>query len=141
MQVRITVDCDNDAFADGMAAIELAKILRNLANHCHNSDAMPYCVPLRDSNGNRVGMAITRDETTHPEPCNADRQQLARELVELYCSHQGNSQVKDGPDIVVIDMVADLCHWLSATADADWNEVERVTRVAVDHWLSETTSP
>ena len=51
--LRVKLDSDNEAFADGNAGNEVARILRELAEHV--SDSRDGSGTLRDFNGNRVG--------------------------------------------------------------------------------------
>jgi len=55
MKVRIGIRCDNAAFG-GYSGMEIARILRNLAEQVEGSTNDDYeSIILRDVNGNRVG--------------------------------------------------------------------------------------
>lgn len=56
MHITITINCDNAAFADGNAAIEVAHILRGIARR-YEDECTPLTLTLRDSCGNKVGYA------------------------------------------------------------------------------------
>ena len=51
--LRVKIDSDNEAFSDGNAAGEVARILRELAARIE--DSHDGSGNLRDFNGNRVG--------------------------------------------------------------------------------------
>ena len=53
---RIGIDLGNDAFADGAEGIEVARILRRLANRCEVEGTAIYDA-LIDLNGHVVGHA------------------------------------------------------------------------------------
>ena len=59
MKFILEIKCDNAAFGDGMAHIEVAQILRELADNLENENPVHG---LRDSNGNRVGGCEFSDE-------------------------------------------------------------------------------
>jgi hypothetical protein len=50
--LKITIKTDNEAFADGNADHEIARILRKLADHI---EGQIYTETLMDFNGNKVG--------------------------------------------------------------------------------------
>lgn len=68
MKIKITIDCDNAAFADGNNGSEVARILREAAERIDGDDIPSTPTRkgdgylfLRDYNGNRVGeMKVTR---------------------------------------------------------------------------------
>jgi hypothetical protein len=86
MRVTLTVDCDNDAFANDPAA-ELARILRDAADKfSRNGVNIGDESPLFDVNGNRTGyfqvsrgVFATVDYRTRPTD---DRKEFARKLAE-----------------------------------------------------------
>lgn len=53
---KIIIDVDNDAFASGNRGVEVARILRDLADAAENGNSS-FNQKLRDINGNRVGYA------------------------------------------------------------------------------------
>lgn len=56
MKVLISIDCGNAAFDDGMEGVEVARILRELAEKVDERGMREGDVyPARDVNGNRVG--------------------------------------------------------------------------------------
>jgi len=57
MRFKLIITTDNAAFADDNAHIEVARILRELANRLVNEDGLSESYPLRDINGNTVGTA------------------------------------------------------------------------------------
>ena len=54
MKIKIEIDCDNAAFADGFAS-EVARILRRLAESVEGGYAPEAPLSLRDQNGHAVG--------------------------------------------------------------------------------------
>lgn len=58
MKFTLEVDCDNAAFDDGNHGAEVARILRQVAEHVeHTASGVRFDVPLFDINGNQVGSA------------------------------------------------------------------------------------
>jgi hypothetical protein len=55
---ELNIECDNSAFEENTGN-EVARILRDLANQIEQcySGQMPESYPVRDINGNRVGLA------------------------------------------------------------------------------------
>lgn len=57
-QFSLTIDCDNDAFANGQLSNELARILRDLAAQIEEAQPLYGAgYGLTDLNGNTVGNA------------------------------------------------------------------------------------
>lgn len=58
MELRLSIDTSNAAFDGDDRGLELARILRDLADKLEAGDFGPTytAAPLRDINGNRVGM-------------------------------------------------------------------------------------
>lgn len=56
MRFTLTIECDNAAFADDERAMEVARILREVADECDAYD-IGARIKLRDLNGNTVGRA------------------------------------------------------------------------------------
>jgi hypothetical protein len=50
---KVHFDCDNDAFQDGNRDLEIARILRVIANYVENMGQTEGVV--RDLNGNKIG--------------------------------------------------------------------------------------
>jgi hypothetical protein len=62
MKVRITINCDNDAFADGNMSREVSRILQDIVDIIDLQDFrfVPRDEPLCDISGNIVGRIITK---------------------------------------------------------------------------------
>ena len=54
MKFTLSFDTENTAF-DGITNLEIARILRDLANHVENDDIAEQYKNVRDINGNVVG--------------------------------------------------------------------------------------
>jgi hypothetical protein len=62
-QFVLTIKTDNAAFADGMEAREVSRILAQAADRIESADVLyPYETPLHDVNGNRVGAYVLTDD-------------------------------------------------------------------------------
>lgn len=59
MKFKLSIDCGNSAFDDGDAPLEVARILRQLAERLEPRVDLPASVLLFDVNGNHVGEAVT----------------------------------------------------------------------------------
>lgn len=59
MNVKIEIACDNAAFQDE-PTIEIARILRELADRVERRDQPESPIGLRDINGNTVGEMVVR---------------------------------------------------------------------------------
>jgi hypothetical protein len=57
MQFRITINCDGAAFEEN-SAMEVARILRNIAQSVEWNGFPDYAAPVVDTNGNTVGSMI-----------------------------------------------------------------------------------
>lgn len=60
MKFTLEIECDNAAFEDD-ATVEIARILRQLAESVPNLAGTYGFIPLRDINGNRVGRAALHE--------------------------------------------------------------------------------
>lgn len=60
-QFRITINCDGAAFADN-AGMEVARILRNVAQATEWAGMPDYAAPLCDINGNVCGSMVCDDD-------------------------------------------------------------------------------
>jgi len=63
MKFQLTIDCENAAFIDNPS--ELADILRSLANkieHRSAANLLNEAMPVRDSNGNKAGLATFAED-------------------------------------------------------------------------------
>jgi hypothetical protein len=60
MRFYLTIDLENEAFADGNSGSEIARLLRLTATHVEELDLWdrPSAIYLHDINGNRVGDAV-----------------------------------------------------------------------------------
>ena len=63
MKVVIEINCDNAAFEDGNCSIEVARILREMADDVEGDGQFEAMSPKdpRDINGNKVGKFVTWD--------------------------------------------------------------------------------
>lgn len=59
---KLTIHTDNDAFAEGELTIELARILRDLADRVEEGEVGRKSVTVYDINGNDVGRAKLTQE-------------------------------------------------------------------------------
>lgn len=59
MDITIKINCDNAAFEDGQPREEVARILEELAGKLRGSAGLSFAIPLKDSNGNKVGEAYS----------------------------------------------------------------------------------
>ena len=52
---KLTINCDNEAFAGSALQFELARILRKVSEHVESSYGLAYSRVILDGNGNSVG--------------------------------------------------------------------------------------
>jgi hypothetical protein len=57
MQFRLTIDCDNDAFAYDRQDY-IAALLRDVADSVEAGGNISHPINIRDANGNRVGSFV-----------------------------------------------------------------------------------
>ncbi len=54
---KLEIECENDAFQHGECPMEVARILKDLANYILRCNTEVTGINLRDLNGNTVGQA------------------------------------------------------------------------------------